>query len=65
MTNKVITFCITTVVVVTLTGCSSFDGQKVRQAHVESYQKELDQRAEKEISNRIKRIDLGKRKTPE
>jgi outer membrane protein TolC len=51
MTNKVITFCITVVAVVILTGCSSFDGSKVRQEHAENYPKILDQRAEASIAD--------------
>jgi outer membrane protein TolC len=33
-------------VILTFAGCSSFDGQKVRKEHVESYRKYLDQKAE-------------------
>ena len=51
MTNKVIiTFCITAVAVVSLTGCSDFDGPRVRQEHAETYRHFLDQRGEDVLS---------------
>jgi outer membrane protein TolC len=43
---------------VTLTGCSSFDGQKIRREHAERYRQTLDQKAESVLSVR-KKVDLG------
>lgn len=55
MTNKVIiTFCATVVTAFTLTGCSSFDGQKVRREYVENYRQKLDQTLEKVLSAKQK-----------
>jgi len=39
--------------VVILAGCSSFDGQKVRQEHVDGYRRMLDQQAEKGFRPRL------------
>lgn len=51
MTHRgIITFCITAVTVLTLTGCSSFDGPKVRREHAENYRHRLNQRAEEILS---------------
>ena len=47
MINRVnISICVVTAAIVTLVGCSSFDGQQVRQEHVKSYRQSLEQRAE-------------------
>lgn len=51
MNNRVsISFCAVAVAVATLAGCSSFDGQQVRQEHAESYRQSLDQKAEEMFS---------------
>ena len=51
MTNKVlITFCATLVTAFTLTGCSSFDGRKVRREHAESYRQRFEQTNENVLS---------------
>jgi outer membrane protein TolC len=51
MTNRVIiTFCVIIAAAFILTGCSSFDGRKVRQDHVESYRQRLNQTAEDVLS---------------
>jgi outer membrane protein TolC len=51
MNNRVsISFCAVAAAVAALAGCSSFDGQQVRQEHAESYRQSLDQRAEGVLS---------------
>lgn len=42
--------CIVVTAILTFTGCSSFDGQKVRKEHAESYRQYLDQKAEEILS---------------
>jgi outer membrane protein TolC len=53
MTNRVsISICAAAAAVVTLAGCSNFDGQKIRQEHAENYQLLLEERAEEVLSGR-------------
>jgi len=52
MINRVsISICAVAAAVVTLAGCSSFDGQKVRREHAESYRQSLEQKAEEVLSD--------------
>ena len=47
MNNKLIlSLAFTCLTILTLTGCSSFDGQKVRQEHVDYYRQQLDKKAD-------------------
>ena len=50
MRHKVITFLTIAAGLLTLTGCSRFDGPKIRRQHAESYRQLLDQRAEEVLS---------------
>jgi len=50
MTHRVIAFFTMVAAVLTLTGCSSFDGQKIRREHVERYRQTLEQKAEDVLS---------------
>jgi outer membrane murein-binding lipoprotein Lpp len=50
MTNRMSIFA-AVAAVVTLAGCSSFDGQKNRQEHAENYRQLLDERAEEVLSD--------------
>lgn len=50
--RSLITLGITVIAVMTLTGCSHFDGPKVRQEQAENYPKVLDQRAEESIAGK-------------
>jgi len=47
-----ISICAAVAAVVTLAGCSSFDGQKIRQEHAENYQLLLDRRTEEVLSGK-------------
>lgn len=53
MTNRMsISICAAAAAVVTLAGCSSFDGQKVRREHAGNYRNLLDQRTEEVLSGK-------------
>lgn len=53
MTNRMsISICAAAAAVVTLAGCSNFDGQKIRQEHAENYRLLLEKRAEEVLSGR-------------
>ena len=51
MTNRMSISIYAAAAVVTLAGCSSFDGQKNRQEHAENYRQLLDERAEEVLSD--------------
>lgn len=46
MANRLSFYFCTVAALVTLTGCNSFDGQKIRREHVERYRQALEQKAE-------------------
>jgi len=53
MTNRMsISICAAVAAVVTLAGCSSFDGQKVRREHAGNYRNLLDRRTEEVLSGK-------------